>query len=83
VILVILVPRLLAFNPLPGSQPHGSGPGGGGGWPLQITPAAALSVQQAVPQFHQLSAVYGAAGFAGSRFSDTELMHQRWSVGTS
>jgi ABC-type transport system involved in multi-copper enzyme maturation permease subunit len=56
VILVVLVPRLLAFNPLPGSQPRG--PGGGGGWPLQVTPAAALSVQQAVPTFHQLSAVY-------------------------
>ena len=33
-------------------------PGRGGGWPLQITPAAALSVQQAVPQFHQLIAIY-------------------------
>jgi ABC-type transport system involved in multi-copper enzyme maturation permease subunit len=58
VILVIVVPFLLAFNPLPGSQPQGSGLGGGGGWPLQITPAAALSVQQAVPQFHQLIAIY-------------------------
>ena len=58
VIVVIVVPYLFAFNPLPGSQPPGSGPGGGGGWPLQITPAAALSVQQAVPQFHQLVAVY-------------------------
>jgi ABC-type transport system involved in multi-copper enzyme maturation permease subunit len=58
VILVIFVPFLLAFNPLPGSQPQGSGPGGGGGWPLQVTPAAALSVQQAVPQFHQLIAIY-------------------------
>jgi len=55
-IVVIVVPYLLAFHP--GSQPQGSGPGGGGGWPLQITPAAALSVQQAVPQFHQLVAVY-------------------------
>jgi ABC-type transport system involved in multi-copper enzyme maturation permease subunit len=58
VILVIVVPYLLAFGPLTGSQPHGSGPGGGGGWPVQITPAAALSVQQAVPQFHQLIALY-------------------------
>jgi ABC-type transport system involved in multi-copper enzyme maturation permease subunit len=58
VIVVIVVPYLLAFGPLSGSQPQGSGPGGGGGWPLQITPAAALSVQQAVPQFHQLLAVY-------------------------
>jgi ABC-type transport system involved in multi-copper enzyme maturation permease subunit len=58
VIVVIIVPHLLAFGPLAGSQPQGSGPGGGGGWPLQITPAAALSVQQAVPQFHQLIAIY-------------------------
>ena len=58
VIVVIVVPYLLAFGPLRGSQPQGSGPGGGGGWELQITPAAALSVQQAVPQFHQLIAIY-------------------------
>ncbi len=58
VIVVIVVPYLLAFNPLPGSQPQGSGPGGGGGWELQITPAAAWSVQQAVPQFRQLIAIY-------------------------
>jgi ABC-type transport system involved in multi-copper enzyme maturation permease subunit len=58
VIVVIVVPYLLAFSPLSGSQPQGSGPGGGGGWELQITPAAALSVQQAVPQFHQLIAIY-------------------------
>jgi ABC-type transport system involved in multi-copper enzyme maturation permease subunit len=56
VIVVIFVPHLLAFNPLPGSQ--GQGPGGGPAWPLQITPAAALSVQQAVPRFRQLIAVY-------------------------
>ena len=55
-IVVIVVPYVLAFHP--GSQPRGSGSGGAGGWPLQITPAAALSVQQAVPQFHQLLAVY-------------------------
>jgi ABC-type transport system involved in multi-copper enzyme maturation permease subunit len=58
VIVVILVPYLLAFNPLPGSQPQGSGNGTGPAWPLQITPAAALSVQQAVPRFHQLAATY-------------------------
>ena len=58
VIVMIIVPYLFAFGPLSGSQPQGSGPGGGGGWPLQVTPAAALSVQQAVPQFHQLIAVY-------------------------
>ena len=56
VIVVILVPYLVAFSPLPQSQ--GQGPGGGGGWPLQVTPAAALAVQQAVPQFRQLVAVY-------------------------
>jgi ABC-type transport system involved in multi-copper enzyme maturation permease subunit len=52
VIVVIFVPYLLVFGPLQG------GNGGGPVWPLQITPAAALSVQQAVPQFHQLIAVY-------------------------
>jgi ABC-type transport system involved in multi-copper enzyme maturation permease subunit len=46
VIVVIFVPYLLV-RPL-------SGGGGGGGWELQITPAAALSVQQSVPRFHQL-----------------------------
>jgi ABC-type transport system involved in multi-copper enzyme maturation permease subunit len=64
VIVVIVLPYLLAFNPLPGSQAQGSGPGGGGGWELQITPAAALSVQQAVPQFRQVIAVYSVnAGY--------------------
>ena len=58
VIVVVVVPYLFALHPLPGSQPQGSGPGGGGGWELQITPAAAWSVQQAVPQFHQLIAIY-------------------------
>jgi ABC-type transport system involved in multi-copper enzyme maturation permease subunit len=58
VVVVIVLPYLLAFGPLAGSQAQGSGPGGGGGWPLQVTPAAALSVQQAVPQFHQLITSY-------------------------
>jgi hypothetical protein len=53
VIVVIVLPYLLAFGPL--SAHNG---GGGGGWELQITPAAALSVQQAVPRFHQLIATY-------------------------
>jgi ABC-type transport system involved in multi-copper enzyme maturation permease subunit len=53
VIVVIFVPYLLAFGPLAGQDGTG-----GGGWELQITPAAALSVQQAVPQFHQLIANY-------------------------
>jgi len=57
-IAVIIVPYLFSFGPLAGRQAQGSGPGGGGGWPLRFTPAAALSVQQAVPQFHQLAALY-------------------------
>jgi ABC-type transport system involved in multi-copper enzyme maturation permease subunit len=56
VLVVIFVPYLLAFSPLP--QAQGSPSGGGATWPLQITPAAALSVQQAVPRFHQLIVVY-------------------------
>jgi ABC-type transport system involved in multi-copper enzyme maturation permease subunit len=47
VIVVIFVPYLLVRRSL-----------GGGGWELQVTPAAALSVQQAVPEFHQLIANY-------------------------
>ena len=54
VIVVIFIPHLLALNPLS----NGNGPGRSGGWELQITPAAALSVQQAVPQFHQLIGGY-------------------------
>ncbi len=57
VIVVIVVPYLLAFSPLPGRRRKAAA-GRGGGWELQITPAAALSVQQAVPQFHQLIANY-------------------------
>jgi ABC-type transport system involved in multi-copper enzyme maturation permease subunit len=52
VIVVIFVPYLLAFGPLAGQG------GTGGGWELRITPAAALSVQQAVPRFYQLIANY-------------------------
>jgi ABC-type transport system involved in multi-copper enzyme maturation permease subunit len=55
VIVVIFVPYLLTRNLV---QSQGSSSGGGGGWPLRTTPAAALSVQQAVPQFHQLIATY-------------------------
>jgi ABC-type transport system involved in multi-copper enzyme maturation permease subunit len=60
VIVVIVVPYLIAFSPLP--QPQGSPSGGGPAWPLQITPTAALSVQQAVPRFHQLIAAYSPSG---------------------
>jgi hypothetical protein len=52
VITVMLVPYLFALGPLAG--PDGQGPR----WPLLITPAAALSVQQAVPRFYQLVSVY-------------------------
>lgn len=54
VIVVIFVPYLLGFNPVS----SGNGPGGGGGWNLTMTPAAALSVQQTVPRFHQLIVDY-------------------------
>jgi len=58
VIVVILVPYLLVLGPLQGA--NGEAPL----WPLQITPAAALSVQQAIPQFYQVIAVYRPnAGF--------------------
>jgi ABC-type transport system involved in multi-copper enzyme maturation permease subunit len=52
VIVVIFVPYLLVLGPLQGG--NGDAPL----WPLRITPAAALSVQQAVPRFYQLIAVY-------------------------
>jgi hypothetical protein len=52
VIMVMIVPYLLALGPLAG--PDGQGPR----WPLLVTPTAALSVQQAVPRFHQLITVY-------------------------
>jgi hypothetical protein len=51
-IAVMLLPYLLVLGPLAG--PDGEGPR----WPLLITPAAALSVQQAVPRFYQLLAIY-------------------------
>ena len=52
VIAVMIVPYLFALGPL--SDPDGQGPR----WPLLITPAAALSVQQAVPRFYQLISIY-------------------------
>ena len=52
VIVVVLVPYLLVLGPLQGG--NGDAPL----WLLRITPAAAWSVQQAVPQFYQLIAVY-------------------------
>jgi hypothetical protein len=56
VIVVIFVPYLLAFGPLSGG--HGGAGGGGGGWALQVTPVAAMAVQQALPKFYQVTAVY-------------------------
>jgi hypothetical protein len=56
VIVVIFVPYLLAFGPLSGG--HGGAGGGGGGWALQVTPVAAMAVQQAPPKFYQVTAVY-------------------------
>jgi len=52
VIVVIFVPYLLVLGPLQG--PKGEAPV----WPLQITPAAALAVQQALPKFYQVTAIY-------------------------
>ena len=49
---VMLVPYLLVLGPLAGQ--NGQGPR----WPLLITPAAALSVQQALPRIYQLIAMY-------------------------
>lgn len=51
-IVVIIVPYQLVLGPLRSS--NGEPPV----WPLQITPAAALAVQQAIPQFYQVIAVY-------------------------
>jgi ABC-type transport system involved in multi-copper enzyme maturation permease subunit len=53
VIVVIVVPYLLVTGP---QQDNGST--GVEEWLLRITPAAALSVQQAIPQFHQVIALY-------------------------
>jgi ABC-type transport system involved in multi-copper enzyme maturation permease subunit len=52
VIVVIFVPYLLVLGPLQGA--NGEGPT----WPLRITPAAALAVQQALPQFYQVISIY-------------------------
>ena len=56
VIVVIFVPYLLAFRPAPGSG-HGGVGGGGEAGRCRITPVAAMSVQQALPQFYQVTAV--------------------------
>jgi hypothetical protein len=51
-IVVIIVPYLLVLGPRQGS--NGEPPV----WPLQITPAAALGAQQAIPQFYQVIVIY-------------------------
>ena len=53
VIMVILVPYLLATQP---QQDNGST--GLEEWLLRVTPAAALSVQQAIPKFYQVNGIY-------------------------
>ena len=53
VIVVILVPYLLATGP---QQDNGST--GVEEWLLRVTPAAALSVQQAIPKFYQVIGIY-------------------------
>jgi ABC-type transport system involved in multi-copper enzyme maturation permease subunit len=51
-IVVIFLPYLFALHP------GGSNPAGPGGWELEITPAAALSVQTSAPRFYQLITDY-------------------------
>jgi ABC-type transport system involved in multi-copper enzyme maturation permease subunit len=58
VIVVIFVPYLLTVAP----QGGGHGGGGGGGGMLQVTPVAALAVQQALPKFHQVAGAYPVNG---------------------
>jgi ABC-type transport system involved in multi-copper enzyme maturation permease subunit len=53
VIVMVVVPYLLAVVP---QQDNGST--GVEEWLLRITPAAALSVQQAIPRFYQVIAIY-------------------------
>jgi ABC-type transport system involved in multi-copper enzyme maturation permease subunit len=53
VIVMILVPHLLATGPA-----QDSGSTGMEEWLLRITPAAAASVQQAVPKFYQVIGIY-------------------------
>ena len=53
VIVVILVPYLLATGP---QQDNGST--GVEEWLLRVTPAAALSAQQAIPKFYQVIGIY-------------------------
>jgi ABC-type transport system involved in multi-copper enzyme maturation permease subunit len=57
-IVLIFVPYLLGSGP----QQRPQGGAGGTEWLLRITPAAALSVQQAVPQFSQVTAIYTPSG---------------------
>jgi hypothetical protein len=60
-IVLIFIPYLLATR----GQGQGGNPGGGGGaeWLLRIAPAAGFSVQQAIPQFPQVTgAIYAPNG---------------------
>jgi ABC-type transport system involved in multi-copper enzyme maturation permease subunit len=64
-VVLIFIPYLLPTDLLPSlalAAHHPGAVGGEGEWLLQITPAAALSVQQAVPRFSQVSAQYTPNG---------------------
>jgi hypothetical protein len=43
-------------------------PAGAADWVLRITPAAAFAVQQAVPQYPQVTALYSPGGGGGGYF---------------
>ena len=59
-IVVIFIPYLLTVGV--GPQGGGNGRGGGGDWPLQATPVAAMAVQQALPKYYQVAAPYVVVG---------------------
>jgi ABC-type transport system involved in multi-copper enzyme maturation permease subunit len=60
VIVVIVLPYLLGVvSVLPASAAD---------WVLRITPAAAFAVQQAIPQYSQVTALYSPGGSGGGYF---------------
>jgi ABC-type transport system involved in multi-copper enzyme maturation permease subunit len=60
VIVVIVLPYLLGVVSVL--------PAGAADWVLRITPAAAFAVQQAVPQYPQITALYSPGGSGGGYF---------------
>jgi ABC-type transport system involved in multi-copper enzyme maturation permease subunit len=60
VIVVIVLPYLLGVVSVL--------PAGAADWVLRITPAAAFAVQQAVPQYSQVTALYSPGGSGGGYF---------------